>query len=654
MTFFGPQAANAATTQPSGKDVRRYGGQQTWVKDASVPGANDGTVLDAAFFNRLIGSLEYLVQAGGVTGMTGDDSILYRAVLGSVQAGAPAALDTLAEIAAALGGDAGFAANVNTQLGYRVSVNGVQSFTGPQKAQGRNNLGLGNVATLNTGTAAGNVVQLDISTAKLPAVDGSLLTNVTVTWANVTGQPTLGTAAALNVGTGPGQIVQLDGGGNLEVLGHASFGSGGTAASAGAGVNGGLGTNIGPYIYLNKNATLRWQIGPESGILGGVGTLDDLIFNSAGFGAAFRIGYSTGNVAVGGLLTVGGNAIGTAAYNNVGTAASNVVQLDGTGRLPAVDGSQLTGVVASTAVGGAALLNGSIVESHASGAVTYAVKTAGGADPSTGTPVTFVFPNASGGYALVGVTAALSITVPSGATLGNSVNGLAFRVWIAAFNDAGTVRLAVRTCTAFASGLPYISSPPESRPASSTLTPANGAQVFYTTGAAVTSKYWAWIAHATYESGLATAGTWGVSPDFLSLVNQSTPRPGAFVQEIPMGAGGSGVTDTLVHTFSAANISLFSAANLVEVEADGDIYLRTGSIGNGAVWWQRDSTIISAANSQIYSTNTGDSINTIRPKAFDKPNKTTAALYQVMGQNQGSAALINYGVYNCMIRERVG
>lgn len=38
--------------------------------------------------------------------------------------------------------------------------------------------GLGTAATKNVGVAAGNVVQLDVSTAKLPAVDGSLLTNL--------------------------------------------------------------------------------------------------------------------------------------------------------------------------------------------------------------------------------------------------------------------------------------------------------------------------------------------------------------------------------------------------------------------------------------------------------------------------------------------
>lgn len=42
----------------------------------------------------------------------------------------------------------------------------------------RTNLGLGTSATLDHGTSAGNLVRLDPTTAKLPAVDGSLLTNL--------------------------------------------------------------------------------------------------------------------------------------------------------------------------------------------------------------------------------------------------------------------------------------------------------------------------------------------------------------------------------------------------------------------------------------------------------------------------------------------
>ena len=50
--------------------------------------------------------------------------------------------------------------------------------TGSNAAAGaRTNLGLGTAAVLNTGTAANNIVQLD-SNAKIPAVDGSQITNI--------------------------------------------------------------------------------------------------------------------------------------------------------------------------------------------------------------------------------------------------------------------------------------------------------------------------------------------------------------------------------------------------------------------------------------------------------------------------------------------
>ncbi len=42
--------------------------------------------------------------------------------------------------------------------------------------------------------------------------------------------------------------------------------------------------------------------------------------------------------------------VGTSAALDVGTAANNVVQLDGTAKLPAVDGSQLTGISTSAPV----------------------------------------------------------------------------------------------------------------------------------------------------------------------------------------------------------------------------------------------------------------------------------------------------------------
>lgn len=55
--------------------------------------------------------------------------------------GAAAALNTLSELSAALGGDADFAATITTALGKRVRVDAAQAFTGTEKTQARDNIG---------------------------------------------------------------------------------------------------------------------------------------------------------------------------------------------------------------------------------------------------------------------------------------------------------------------------------------------------------------------------------------------------------------------------------------------------------------------------------------------------------------------------------
>ncbi|QXO14613.1 head fiber protein [Gordonia phage Burley] len=54
--------------------------------------------------------------------------------------GAGATLDTLKELADALGGDANFAATMTTALGNRLRLDAAQTLTEPQRAQGRTNL----------------------------------------------------------------------------------------------------------------------------------------------------------------------------------------------------------------------------------------------------------------------------------------------------------------------------------------------------------------------------------------------------------------------------------------------------------------------------------------------------------------------------------
>ena len=72
--------------------------------------------------------------------------------------GAGTTLDTLKELAAALGNDANFATTIATQMGKRVRVDAAQTFTVTEQAQGCANLGIGNpdtdfVAAYNTAKA---------------------------------------------------------------------------------------------------------------------------------------------------------------------------------------------------------------------------------------------------------------------------------------------------------------------------------------------------------------------------------------------------------------------------------------------------------------------------------------------------------------------
>ena len=74
----------------------------------------------------------------------------------ALTSGAAAALDTLSELAAALGNDANFASTITTALSYRLRFDAVQTLTTEQKTQACANLGIGEpdtdfVTTFNSG-----------------------------------------------------------------------------------------------------------------------------------------------------------------------------------------------------------------------------------------------------------------------------------------------------------------------------------------------------------------------------------------------------------------------------------------------------------------------------------------------------------------------
>lgn len=121
----------------------------------------DLTTLNTTTKGSLVGAINELLTLIGSAGAAIDDAAgngntavtwsadkifdtieaAKTAVKNDLTNGATAALDTLSELAAALGNDPNFATTIATGLSNRVRVDAVQTFTSPQQTQGRANIG---------------------------------------------------------------------------------------------------------------------------------------------------------------------------------------------------------------------------------------------------------------------------------------------------------------------------------------------------------------------------------------------------------------------------------------------------------------------------------------------------------------------------------
>lgn len=282
------------------------------------------------------------------------------------------------------------------------------------------------------------------------------------------------------------------------------------------------------------------------------------------------------------------------------------------------DGSVLPYHIASGSIPNAAgLLNGSITTSVNAGALTISITNYDGSAPSTSSPVRAAFRSATAatGTATVrSLTSATTLVISSGSTFA-ATSGSALRLWVVLFDDGGTVRVGAINCLSSANNIyPLASWDIASSTAEGGGGGADSSHTFYT-GTAVSSKPYQVIGYLTWEGGLATAGTWNVTPTRAQLFTSSTRLPGTAVQVARTSSSSvaTGTTqmvsdDTIPQNtegdeYMSQAITPTSAANMLTIRYTAQLaFNNTGSIIS-ALFRDTTASSLTATVTFISSTN---------------------------------------------------
>lgn len=191
------------------------------------------------------------------------------------------------------------------------------------------------------------------------------------------------------------------------------------------------------------------------------------------------------------------------------------------------------------------LQNLGLAASVSGNALTISLKTAGGSDPSSGSPVKIGTRNSTlstGTYNVRSVTGALSITVSSGSTLG-TISGSASSVYVWAIDNSGTVELAVSASKKFDENVL------QSTTAEGGAGAADDPNTLYSTTARTNVAV---RLLGRVVSTQATAGTWATSPSEISLAP-------AFPKGVALyhfdTTNGYGATDTKIRRWTNNTLS---------------------------------------------------------------------------------------------------
>lgn len=191
--------------------------------------------------------------------------------------------------------------------------------------------------------------------------------------------------------------------------------------------------------------------------------------------------------------------------------------------------------------------NASWSVSVAANAITIALKTKAGTDPSATDPVLVSFrksPITDGGYVVRTVTSALSLVISAGSTLGFS-SSMKGRIYVGFIDNSGTVELCAWNPQLTGGGLSIKSEQSlQSTTAEGGAGGADSASTIYSTTArtSVAFRYGAYFDIQTS----ATAGNWSNAPTVIQPIGPKTPITGDIISSLRSAVVASTTGTTVV------------------------------------------------------------------------------------------------------------
>lgn len=286
---------------------------------------------------------------------------------------------------------------------------------------------------------------------------------------------------------------------------------------------------------------------------------------------------------------------------------------------------------------------GLAVTAPGGGVLTINVTQANGSAPTSGNPVLVPFRSltaTTGTVAYSTISSALSLTVPSGATLGTSSSNVPFRVWIFLNANGGVPAIGVATCSNTTTIFPCASWESTFKTSITIDTAADVGGALYA-AAGVTLDAVRIVGFCDFASGLVTAGTWASACTTLQVFGPGVRRPGDTVQAAYATSTTAATTSSATFAALASGVSVSvtptSTVNLIRVTATGTMNVNTNA-ATGLIQLTRGTT--PQIGIPVSSNTAGNYPLSSVLRAIDAPGTASSTTYSVYGKT--TAGTLSY------------